>query len=49
MFGNPRLPVEIKEGLEKYCIENNIENISEIVGAVHLDGGIAYRGRLKIK
>jgi dihydroorotate dehydrogenase (NAD+) catalytic subunit len=46
MFGNPRLPVEVKEGIEKYCIENNIENISELVGAVHPDGGKAYRGRL---
>ena len=46
MFGNPRLPVVIKEGLEKYCEENNIENINEIVGAVHPDGGEAYKERL---
>jgi len=35
IFMNPILPLEIKEGLEKYCIENNIDNISEIVGAAH--------------
>ncbi|MCK5780136.1 MAG: dihydroorotate dehydrogenase [Psychrilyobacter sp.] len=46
MFGNPRLPIEIKKGLEEYCIENNIENISEIVGAAHSDGGVAYRERM---
>ncbi len=46
LFGNPILPLEIKRGLEKYCIENNIDNISEIVGAAHPDGGEAYRGRL---
>ncbi len=35
IFMNPVLPVEIKEGLEKYCLENNLDNISEIVGAAH--------------
>jgi len=35
IFMNPILPVEIKEGLEKYCLENNLDNISEIVGAAH--------------
>jgi dihydroorotate dehydrogenase (NAD+) catalytic subunit len=35
IFMNPTLPVEIKEGLEKYCEENDIENISEIIGAAH--------------
>lgn len=35
IFYNPILPVEVKEGLEKYCEENNLENIQEIVGAVH--------------
>jgi dihydroorotate dehydrogenase (NAD+) catalytic subunit len=46
MFGNPRLPVEVRDGIEKYCVDNNIDNISEIVGAVHPDGGTAYRERL---
>ena len=46
MFGNPRLPVEVRDGIEKYCVDNNIDNISEIVGAVHPDGGAAYRERL---
>ncbi|MGL4947293.1 MAG: dihydroorotate dehydrogenase, partial [Cetobacterium sp.] len=35
LFSNPVLPVEIKEGLEKFCYENNLENIGEIVGAAH--------------
>lgn len=35
IFTNPILPVEIKEGLEKYCEENGLENISEIVGCIH--------------
>ncbi|MEG0582967.1 MAG: dihydroorotate dehydrogenase, partial [Cetobacterium sp.] len=38
LFSNPILPVEIKNGLEKFCIENNIDNISEIVGAAHKRG-----------
>lgn len=46
LFGNPKLPLSIKEELEKYCLENNIDNISDIVGAAHPDGGVAYRGRL---
>lgn len=46
MFGNPRLPIVIKEGLEKYCIENNVDNINDIVGIAHPDGGVAYRARL---
>ena len=49
MFGNPRLPLEVKEGLEKYCKENNIENISDLVGMVHPDGGEKYRKRLSTK
>lgn len=35
MFPNPMLPVEIKYGLEKYCEENGLENISELVGIAH--------------
>nr|WP_307775060.1 dihydroorotate dehydrogenase [uncultured Cetobacterium sp.] len=35
LFSNPVLPVEIKEGLEKFCVENNLDNIQEIVGAAH--------------
>lgn len=35
IFMNPVLPVEIKEGLDKYCEENGLENISEIIGAAH--------------
>ncbi len=36
IFGNPMLPVEIKNGLQKYCEEEGLENISEIIGAAHL-------------
>ena len=32
IFFNPVLPVEVAEGLQKYCEENNIENINELVG-----------------
>ncbi len=35
IFTNPVLPVEIKKGLEEYCIENNLDNINEIVGCIH--------------
>ena len=35
LFSNPILPVEIKEGLERFCEENGLENIQEIVGAAH--------------
>ncbi|MGL4641563.1 MAG: dihydroorotate dehydrogenase [Cetobacterium sp.] len=35
LFTNPVLPVEIKAGLEKFCEENNLENIGEIIGAAH--------------
>ncbi|RUA05660.1 MAG: dihydroorotate dehydrogenase [Fusobacteria bacterium] len=49
MFGNPRLPLEVKEGLEKYCKENNVKNISDLVGIVHPDGGEKYRKRLSTK
>lgn len=35
IFFNPVLPVEVAEGLQKYCEENNIENINELVGIVH--------------
>ena len=34
IFSNPYAPVEIVEGLEKYCDDNGIKNISEIVGTV---------------
>ena len=35
IFPNPMLPVEIKYGLEKYCEEHGLENISELVGIAH--------------
>ena len=35
IFFNPVLPVEVAEGLQKYCEENNIENINELVGIAH--------------
>lgn len=36
MFTNPVLAVEIIEELNKYCEEQGLKNISEIVGAAHL-------------
>ncbi|MDR1834275.1 MAG: dihydroorotate dehydrogenase [Fusobacteriaceae bacterium] len=35
IFKNPLLPVEIIQGLEKYCVENGVSNIEELVGAAH--------------
>lgn len=35
LFTNPILPLEVKEGMRKFCEENELENICEIVGAVH--------------
>ena len=35
IFFNPVLPVEVAEGLQKYCEENNIEYINELVGIAH--------------
>lgn len=34
IFADPYAPVKIVDGLEKYCEENGIANISEIVGSV---------------
>ena len=35
IFPNPDLPVKVIEGLEKYCIENGIENINDLIGLAH--------------
>jgi dihydroorotate dehydrogenase (NAD+) catalytic subunit len=35
MFTNPMLPVEVIEGLNKYCEEEKLDNISDIVGILH--------------
>lgn len=35
IFPNPMLPVEIIEGMEKYCKDNGIANISELIGIAH--------------
>ena len=45
-FPNPLVALEIKQGLEKYCIENNVSNISELVGAAHKDDGLSFRKRI---
>lgn len=45
-FPNPLAAVEIKEGLQRYCEENNLSNISEIVGYSHSDDGKSYRKKL---
>lgn len=34
-FMNPNLATDVIDGLNKYCEENGLENISEIVNAVH--------------
>ncbi|MGL4534479.1 MAG: dihydroorotate dehydrogenase [Fusobacteriaceae bacterium] len=35
IFVNPILPLEIKEGLNEYCKNNKLNNISEIIGIAH--------------
>jgi len=35
-FVNPRVTIEIIEGIEKYLIENNIEDINELVGSMKI-------------
>ena len=34
IFNDPYAPIKIIDGLEQYCIDNNIYNISQIVGTV---------------
>ena len=34
IFNDPYTPIKIIDGLEQYCIDNNIDNISQIVGTV---------------
>lgn len=34
LFANPMAPVEIIEGLEKYVLDNNLDNLQDIVGTV---------------
>ena len=34
IFADPFTPIKVIEGLERFCIDNNISNISEIVGTV---------------
>jgi dihydroorotate dehydrogenase (NAD+) catalytic subunit len=35
-FVNPRVTIEIIEGIEKYLIENNIKDINELVGSMKI-------------
>jgi dihydroorotate dehydrogenase (NAD+) catalytic subunit len=35
IFKNPLLPLEVIGGLEKYCVDHEIENIGQLVGAAH--------------
>ena len=46
-FPNPLSALEIKEGLEKYCEEEGLSNISEIIGFSHNDDGVAYKKRME--
>jgi len=36
IFVNPRVTIEIIEGIEKYLIENNIKDINELVGSMKI-------------
>jgi dihydroorotate dehydrogenase (NAD+) catalytic subunit len=35
-FVNPRVTIEIIEGIEKYLIENNIKDVNELVGSMKI-------------
>ncbi|GAI08503.1 unnamed protein product, partial [marine sediment metagenome] len=35
-FVNPRVTIEIIEGMKKYLIENNIKDINELVGSIKI-------------
>jgi dihydroorotate dehydrogenase (subfamily 1) family protein len=34
MFCNPYAPIDIRDGIEQYCIENSIEKVTELTGGV---------------
>ena len=34
-FMNPRAPMDILEGIEKYLLENKIDDLRELIGAAH--------------
>ena len=34
IFTDPYSPLKVIDGIEKYMVENNIENLSEITGSV---------------
>jgi dihydroorotate dehydrogenase (NAD+) catalytic subunit len=34
-FMNPRAPMDVLEGIEKYLRENKIEDLRELIGAAH--------------
>ena len=46
-FSDPLIALEIKNGLKKYCKDNNLNNISQIVGYAHNDDGVSYRNRME--
>ncbi len=48
LFSNPTLPLEIKQGLEKYLNDNGIDCISSLIGLAHPDNGVSYRERIKL-
>ena len=45
-FPNPLVALEIKQGLEKYCVDNGVRNISELIGMAHKDDGLKYRNKI---
>ena len=46
IFNNPYAPVEIIEGMNKWCDENGVRSITEIIGAVKLYVYLLKRGSL---
>lgn len=37
-FCNPYAPIDIRDGIERYCIENKISNVTELTGGVIING-----------
>jgi len=34
-FVNPRAPIDVLEGLQRYMVEQGVEDVRELIGAAH--------------
>lgn len=48
-FRDPDAAVKIARGMETYCTEEGVENIQDLVGALHIDAGTAAPGFVKAR